>query len=261
VVTQTYPALHGLYRALISTQFRWTISDWLSLSNVISDLLEEDVIDRLNSLVTDIVQLNDVDAHLPQTVLSRYIHKDRPFSGYFAVCCVMEIQWTVLAQTLIPWDEKSSKSKFIDKIEDAAAANAAWAILVSKKVAIQDQYSQAALEGLKRTRDRAMECFTDLLAQMGEIEGEPSMDTYAWETMAECLVSLNQFVNCLSSKSYFYSRKLPQFARLHCRTWIVPYILGSSYFSVTHRRYMILSYKKQLWKPPQCYYASEVFFI
>ncbi|CAG8714462.1 6364_t:CDS:2, partial [Acaulospora colombiana] len=187
VVTQAYPALHGLYRALISTQFRWTISDWLALSNVISDLLEEDVIDRLNSLVADIVQLNDVDAHLPQTVLSRYIHKDRPLSGYFAVCCVMEIQWTVLAQTLIPWDEKTSKSKVIDKVEDAAAANAAWGILVSKKVVIQDQYSQEALDGLKRTRDRAMECFTDLLAQMGEIEGEPSMDTYAWETMAECL--------------------------------------------------------------------------
>ena len=192
VITQAYPALHGLYRALVSTPFSWTVANWLRLSDAISVLLEADAIDRLNNLVSDVVQRDDSNAHLPQAVLSRYVSKERPLSGYFAVCCIMEIQWTVLAQTLIPpQDGKTSRLATVDGIEDAAAANAAWNALVSKKVTTTEQYKQPVLEGLKKTLDRAMHCFADLLAQMGELDGEPSMDTYAWETMAECLVCLN----------------------------------------------------------------------
>jgi phosphatidylinositol 4-kinase A len=184
IITQVYPALHGLYRALVSIPFNWTITNWHELSKVVSVLLEADTIDRLNDLVINVVQLEDAGAHLPQTVLARYVSKDRPLSGYFAVCCIMEIQWTVLAQTLF----SSPEGGAIDYNEDAAAANAAWNVLVAKKVVILEQYSPPVIEGLKQTLSRAMECFTDLLAQMGELEGEPSLDTYAWETMAECLV-------------------------------------------------------------------------
>ncbi|CAG7846286.1 Phosphatidylinositol 4-kinase stt4 Short=PI4-kinase; Short=PtdIns-4-kinase [Serendipita indica DSM 11827] len=189
IVTQTYPAFHGLYRAIISTSFHWTTAHWLSLSDVISKLLEEEVIDRLNNLLSNVVELDDPNSHLPQTVLARYVGKERPLSGYFAVCCVMEMQWTVLAQTLIqPSDAKEGHCVTVQDIgEDAAAANAAWNVLVSRKVVISEHYSADIVSGLNRAQSRAMECFTDLLAQMGELEGEPSMDTYAWETMAECL--------------------------------------------------------------------------
>jgi phosphatidylinositol 4-kinase A len=192
VVTQAYPALHGLYRALVSTPFNWTVTNWLHLSDAISVLLEADAVDRLNNLVGDVVQLDDANSYLPQTVLGRYVSKERPLSGYFAVCCIMEIQWTVLAQTLVSSpEEKTQAITLVGGVEDAAAANAAWNALVSKKVTIAEQYKQPVLDGLKQTLDRAMDCFTDLLAQMGELDGEPSMDTYAWETMAECLVRLD----------------------------------------------------------------------
>jgi phosphatidylinositol 4-kinase len=191
VVTQAYPALHGLYRALVSTPFNWTVTNWLHLSDAISVLLEADAVDRLNNLVGDVVQLDDANSYLPQTVLSRYVSKERPLSGYFAVCCIMEIQWTILAQTLVSSLEETTQAVgSVDGMEDAAAANAAWNALVSKKVTIAEQYKQPVSDGLKQTLDRAMNCFTDLLAQMGELDGEPSMDTYAWETMAECLVCI-----------------------------------------------------------------------
>lgn len=194
IITQAYPALHGLYRALVSIPFKWTINNWLELSNVVLVLLEADTIDRLNDLVMHVVNMEDSGSYLPQTVLARYVSKDRPLSGYFAVCCIMEIQWTVLAQTLISAPEEGS----IDYNEDAAAANAAWNILVAKKVVITEQYSSPVIEGLKQTLSRAMECFTDLLAQMSELEGEPSSDTYAWETMAECLVCFEQLFKALA---------------------------------------------------------------
>lgn len=191
IITHAYPALHGLYRALISTPFQWTIMDWLNLSNVISELLEADIIDRLNNLVADVVQLTEENAHIPQTILSRYVGKERPLSGYFAVCCVMEILWTVLAQALVSPSEELYKN-FVIENDDAAAANAAWNALAAKKVHISSPYPPPIMTGLRQTLDRAMECFTDLLAQMGELEGEPSLDTYAWETMAECLVRSRQ---------------------------------------------------------------------
>ena len=148
------------------------------------------MIDSLNNLLTNVVELDDPNSHLPQTVLARYVGKERPLSGYFAVCCAMEIQWTVLAQTLIQPSEIKDVSCVTaqDIGEDAAAANSAWNVLVSRKVVISEHYSTEIVSGLKRAQLRAMECFTDLLAQMGELEAEPSMDTYAWETMAECLV-------------------------------------------------------------------------
>lgn len=186
VVREAYPAFHGLYRALISTSFAWTIAEWLNLSDILSELLEANTVDRLNDLLSQVLELSDSTAHVSQTLLERYVTKDRPLSGYFAVCCVMEIQWTVLAQTLVSTDEDTPKSVISE--EEAAAANAAWNVLVSKRV-VSESYSHKVLEGLKGILNRAMECFTDLLAQMGEMDDDPSIDTYAWETMAECLVS------------------------------------------------------------------------
>ncbi|KAG8826070.1 phosphatidylinositol-4- kinase [Serendipita sp. 401] len=210
VITQAYPALHGLYRALISTPFSWTIADWLQMTGVVSGLLEEETVDRLNNLLTDIAELNDSSSHLPQTVLNRYISKERPLSGYFAVCCVMEIQWTVLAQTLIApasWSANDIRSVQSDEEEDAAAANGAWNALVSKRVTMSEPYPTVVLEGLKQALDRAMNCFTDLLVQMGELDGEPPSETYAWETMAECLkIASVCSVALQSMDSSLYSR-------------------------------------------------------
>ncbi|KAG8834446.1 phosphatidylinositol-4- kinase [Serendipita sp. 399] len=210
VVTQAYPALHGLYRALVSTPFSWTIADWLRMTNVVSELLEEETVDRLNNLLTDVAELNDPSSYLPQTILNRYISKDRPLSGYFAVCCIMEIQWTVLAQTLITpsnWSKNDTRSVQDEEEEEAAAANAAWNALVSKRVTAPEQYPTDVLEGLKQAVKRAMDCFTDLLAQMSELEGEPPSETYAWETMAECLkIASVCSVALQSMDSSLYSR-------------------------------------------------------
>ena len=121
--------------------------------------------------------------HFIQTFLARYISRDRPLSGYFLVCCVTETQWTVLAQALVPGQTIS-----YGNIVEAAAANKAWLALMRKAapdLLIVDEKIQATL---KSTMRYAMQCFTDLHLQIEEMETEPTIDTYAWETMSECLV-------------------------------------------------------------------------
>jgi phosphatidylinositol 4-kinase len=39
-----------------------------------------------------------------------------------------------------------------------------------------------------------MQCFTDLVVQVEEMESEPSVDTYTWETMSESLVIIFIFL-------------------------------------------------------------------
>lgn len=153
-------------------------------------LVTPDILDRLHRLLIDINHEEDANANIIQfiqTFLARYISRSRPLSGYFLVCCVIETQWTALAQALAP--AQSDTMACNKTIVEAAAANKAWLFLMRKAVNIDlDMVDESTKETLGMTLRYAMECFSDLLIQIGEMDSEPSIDTYAWETMSESLV-------------------------------------------------------------------------
>lgn len=186
ILTHLAPALHGLYRAISSTPFPWSLSQWQQITQCLNELRGPSIVDKLNHIPTGI--LRDEDAHSDdlqfiQTFISRYISNGRPLSGFFVVCCVIEMQWTILAQALAP-----PRSTDLKKVSEAAAANRAWSTLMHD-AALQIDVTQAdATEALRATIAYAMQCFADLLVQIEEMEAEPSMDTYAWETMSESIV-------------------------------------------------------------------------
>ncbi|KIM79615.1 hypothetical protein PILCRDRAFT_10123, partial [Piloderma croceum F 1598] len=125
ILTQLTPALHGLYRAIISTLYPWTPGQWELLSTHLNTLIVPDNLDRLNRLLLDIHQeegANPEAIHFIQTFLARYISRGRPLSGYFLLCCVIETQWTVLAQALSPTQTQTIS---YGNIVEAAAANKA----------------------------------------------------------------------------------------------------------------------------------------
>lgn len=204
ILTQFTPALHGFYRAIISTTYPWSSSQWEQLSTHLNDLVASDNLDRLNRLLVDIHQEEDASPeviHFIQTFLARYISRGRPLSGYFLVCCVIETQWTVLAQALIPGQTITS-----GQIVEADAANKAWLSLMRQPVLGLHITDRKTREILKSTMRYSMQCFTDLLCQIEEMDSEPTLDTYAWETMSESLVcglvddiNLNRVLN-LSQK-------------------------------------------------------------
>jgi phosphatidylinositol 4-kinase A len=145
------------------------------------------MVDRLNRLLLEILQNEDADElTLPfiQTFVSRYVSQGRPLSGYFVVCCVIETEWTVLAQVLASTPCANSNTK-----AEAAAANKAWLSLMRHAARELDITDDTIKRTLKRTIEYALQCFTDLLVQIKEMDVEPSLDTYAWETMSESLVS------------------------------------------------------------------------
>jgi phosphatidylinositol 4-kinase len=179
VISHAAPAFHGLYRAVISTSFSWSITEWLQLSRALSDLLDADLVEHVGNHLTAAI-----NSPQEQAILSRYICVNRPLTGYFILCCIMEIEWTVLAQSLQPAQEC-----IVHTEEEAAAANAAWSALAGKKVASPPQVKGDIGGGLRQSINVAMQCFTDLLTQLESLETEPSSDTYAWETIAESIVS------------------------------------------------------------------------
>ncbi|KDQ11709.1 hypothetical protein BOTBODRAFT_147082 [Botryobasidium botryosum FD-172 SS1] len=190
VITEVGPSFHGFYRAMVSTSFPWSLGEWSRLFHCLAALFASDLVDRLNGLLTDYVHLveqgdgsNDPPGFV-QSVLSRYFHNGRPLTGYFSVCSVIEIQATVLAQVLCP-PQQSLDSE--SKPSEAAAANNAWKSLSTSPAGPLEPPSGEMATSLRLTLQSAMECFTDLLTQIEEMGGEPSLDTYAWETMAESL--------------------------------------------------------------------------
>lgn len=186
-MTQLTPALHGLYRAISSTSFTWTITQWEKLVTHLNALCSPTVVDRLNHLLIDILQKDGVDmdtVRFVQTFVTRYVSQGRPLSGYFIVCCVIETQWTILAQALAPAPNTNPRA-----VTEAAAANKAWLSLM-RQAPVPIDVNENIQNTLKQTVKYAMQCFTDLLVQIEEMESEPSLDTYAWETMSESLVSL-----------------------------------------------------------------------
>lgn len=74
---------------------------------------------------------------------------------------------------------------------EAAAANKAWSAL-TRDVTSETGASEPSLKSaLKKSLELSMQMFTDLLVQIEEMDSEPSLDTYAWETMSESLVSFS----------------------------------------------------------------------
>src|ERR1700733_8222701 len=105
VIAESAPVFHGLYRAITSTPFPWTSDEWERITSTTSDLFAPEVVDRLNSLLPDYIHHADDNFRRTtfiRTVMSRYASSSRPLSGYFVVCGVIEIQWTILAQVLVP---------------------------------------------------------------------------------------------------------------------------------------------------------------
>lgn len=186
-LSQFAPAFHGFYRALISTTYRWTPQQWARLSGNLNPLFDQYSIEALNRLVTDIVQLEETEPEAIQfvtTLLARYVSRGRPLSGYFLICCVIEIQWTVLTQALIPLDLAAGDIHF----SEAAAANHAWLSLLHLPVATVAQTDKNCAIALEASKELSMQCFTEILVQIEEMETVPSQDSYASETMSESLV-------------------------------------------------------------------------
>jgi phosphatidylinositol 4-kinase len=96
----------------------------------------------------------------------------------------METEWTVLAQVLAPPPPTNSST-----ITEAAAANQAWLSLMRNAAHELDISDMEVENTLKTTIKYSTQCFTDLFLQIREMEVETSLDTYAWETMSESLVS------------------------------------------------------------------------
>lgn len=201
------PALHGFYRAISSTFYCWTISQWEALTTHLKVLCSPGIVDRLNRLLLEIVQLENTDAdtlRYVQTLVARYVAQGRPLSGYFMVCCVLETEWTILAQALAP--PLATRSPVIE----AAAANKAWLSLTRNaalELNIEDDRTKILLRDTIRD---TMKCFSDLLVQIEQMDSEPSLDTYAWETMSESLV------RSFGSKSFLLSILNQKLASICC---------------------------------------------
>ena len=179
------PALHGFYRAISSTFYYWTLSQWEALTTHLKILCSPGIIDRLNRLLLDIIQRENADEdtlRYVQTLVARYVAQGRPLSGYFMVCCVLETEWTILAQALAP--PLAARNPVVE----AAAANKAWLSLTRNAALELDIEDDRTKTVLRDTIQYAMKCFSELLVQIDEMDSEPSLDTYAWETMSESLV-------------------------------------------------------------------------
>ncbi|GBE82149.1 Phosphatidylinositol 4-kinase stt4 [Sparassis crispa] len=188
VLTQYAPSFHGLYRAIISMSFDWTTDEWSILSGHLNSLFTTDVVDRLNRLLVDVIPAKGYDPeeiHYIQTLVSRYVSRGRPLSGYFIQCCVIEAQWTILAQALVCHD--AAYAAVYPATVEAAAANKAWQTL-SRRAITESKMAEGTYRiMLQTTFGHATQCFTYLILQIEEMESDPSEDSYAWETMSESL--------------------------------------------------------------------------
>ena len=188
ILAQFAPAFHGFYRSIISIPFAWSLHEWASLSRHLNALFDPSVVDMLNRLLVDALRREDdvEKLHFIQTLLARYVTRGRPLSGYFTVCCVIEALWTTLAQALQP--ERIPHSTSLPSLVEAAAANKAWQSLLNHAIEEITPPHETFSKAVLHTMENAMECFTNLLVQIEEMDAEPSEDSYAWETMSESLV-------------------------------------------------------------------------
>lgn len=185
---------------MTATPFPWQLSEWLACSQAITGIFSIKVVERLNSIVEEFLQRAEEDPALSlyvQTFLARYKANERPLSGYFAVCSIVEIQWTALAQVLAPprclfEDDPQGKKKgtTVALTDDAEASNIAWATLMRQQGHDMDITQKGAKAHLEQTLVWTMKTFSDLLVQVEDMDDDPDNDTYTWETMAESLVSV-----------------------------------------------------------------------
>lgn len=188
VLSQYAPAFHGLYRAIISVPFDWSPDEWCLLAQNLNKLFEPDVVERLNRLPVDALSSIGEDLEqieFMQTLISRYVSHGRPLSGYFIVCCVIEAQWTILAQAL---GREYSAEDLISTHEEAEAANLAWQKLLRYGIPGLGFSDDGQREALRATMKSALQTFTTLLVQIQEMDVDPAEDSYCWETMSESLV-------------------------------------------------------------------------
>ncbi|KAG1720737.1 hypothetical protein EDB19DRAFT_1963643 [Suillus lakei] len=128
VLTHLIPSVHGLYRAITSTLYPWPASQWRLLSESLQSLVATPILERINRLLLDIHQEADATSiAFCHTFISRYIAFGRPLSAYLIICCVMEMQWTVLAQALA-----STPLVHKGQVREAAAANKVWVNLMKR---------------------------------------------------------------------------------------------------------------------------------
>ena len=158
------------------------------LAQQLNTLFAPDIVERLNRLPVDALSSTGEDIEriqYIQTLVSRYVSRGRPLTGYFIVCCVVEAQWTILAQALgrdYPDEDAPSAPR------EAEAANVAWIKLMrchEPGVGLEDAHQK---DVVATTAKHAMQTFTSLLVQIEELDAEPAEDSYAWETMSESLV-------------------------------------------------------------------------
>ncbi|ELU44766.1 phosphatidylinositol 4-kinase beta [Rhizoctonia solani AG-1 IA] len=194
VIIHVSPAFHGLYRAVTATPFPWELSEWLACSKAFASLFSVRLVERLNAIVEEFLQRADEDPSLSlyvQAFLARYKANERPLSGYFVICSIVEVQWTALAQVLAsPLHDPETQKKKIQSValtDDAEASNMAWATLMRQKAHSIDSTQQGVKEHLQQTVAHTMKYFNDLLVQVEDMEDDPDNDTYTWETMAESL--------------------------------------------------------------------------
>ena len=116
---------------MVSSPFRWSAEEWASLTASLTSLLKPEVVDRLNDLLPQSLKSYENQQEQLRFIhvfLSRYVSQERPLTGYFVVCCVMEIIWTVLAQVLSPPSDVDA----VAEQEEAGAANKVWDRLTNK---------------------------------------------------------------------------------------------------------------------------------
>ncbi|KAI0086351.1 atypical/PIKK/PI4K protein kinase [Irpex rosettiformis] len=188
ILSQFAPCFHGFYRAIISISFPWSIQEWTRLAQQLNKLFLSDVVEGLNRLLVDVLRGSEQDPEgvlFVQTFLARYISRSRPLSGYFIVCCVIEAQWTILTQALIPSAVPLAEES--PEFVEAEAANRAWKSLVHEPVSDEVDHDELFNTAAQETFGCAMQSFSKLLLQIEEMDTQPSEDSYAWETMSESL--------------------------------------------------------------------------
>lgn len=204
ILSEHLPSFHGLYRALTSTPFAWSPTEWSSISSVTSELFAESSVNRLNDLTSEFAAEATNEeakefantASFIRTIMHRYASLNRPLSGYFVVCEVMEIQWTVLGQIVFPPlcpDSPASSSSGAhrhSRSTEAEAANMVWQALMSSpfaKETVIGRFDSNTLGATRKALDAASKCFLDLLEQVQEF-ADIDPELYAFETLSESLV-------------------------------------------------------------------------
>lgn len=192
-IAHAAPAFHGFYRAIVCTPFRWSLSEWESLTTAISSLFGSTVTDHFNNLVISSLESDEPDSPYNtylQMFMARYSSSGRPLSGYFMICCVVEIQWVILSQTFSKILPSNNIGIRLDSVRGIAdAANTAWADLTQGLLKYNGVIEESSRDCLEKTLRGSMLLFTELVSHLDGMGDETSFETYAWETMAETLVS------------------------------------------------------------------------